>query len=374
MTKPRAPLGRQIAQLRSHVRQARLFRRLLRPSQVLQDLVRLPVDRYLRDGRCGPPTNITLVACSRCNERCRMCHSSELLGAHAPDLSLGDLRCLLANLGGRKGPSLFLSGGEPFVREDILDFIGTIKAAGVPCGVVTNGTLLDRDRLRRLVALDVDCVIFSLYGPPAVHDAVTRRPGSFEQLHGAVSGLLARRRGTRVILNCAISAENVHVLSEVVRVGEALGVDAVRFEHLNYVTPHELARQDAVWQRLGDPGATVNSFVREPAGADDFHRAVGGLRRIDARVPVILKPDLDDDELRAWYGAGGVPGRPCWFPWRSLFIDGRGDAYPCMFLLHKVGNLLEQPLGEVWNGAPMVRFRRELKSGLFPACVRCCKL
>jgi hypothetical protein len=153
-----------------------------------------------------------------------------------------------------------------------------------------------------------------------------------------------------------------------------LGADAVRFEHLNFVTPQEVERQQAVWDALGAPDASVSAYVREPPTGIDFPAAVERLAAKQSKIPVFVKPNLGPQERLGWYSDKGAPGRTCVYPWRSLFVGANGDAYPCLFMLRKVGNLVEQPLAEIWNGEPMVAFRQELKHDLFPACVRCCKL
>ncbi|MCB9729386.1 MAG: radical SAM protein [Deltaproteobacteria bacterium] len=368
-------VGERVTQIAGHVRQAMLFRRLFDPATMLMDVVRFPVDRYLRDGRASWPTSISLVIRSECNVRCVMCHSEEILDSRERFMSLTELQRFIEHLGPRgRRPSLFLTGGEPFMRKDILDVIALIKAEGMPCGVVTNGTLLSVERIRRLVELDIDCVVLSLHGPEAVHDAITQRPGSYAKLTEAARELLARRRGTRVLLNCAITEHNADALGEVVAEGERLGVDAVRFEHLNFVTPEEMEAQAAVWERLGDPAASVNSYVHRPGGGPDLAASVAALERRPSRIPVFVKPNLDASERDAWYSADGEQKRHCTYPWRSLFVSAGGDVYPCLFMFYKVGNLLEEPLEAIWNGDRMVRFRKEVGTALFPACARCCKL
>ncbi|MEZ4268624.1 MAG: radical SAM protein [Myxococcota bacterium] len=372
---PAHSVAERVSQLAGHAHQAMLFRRLFDPASLLLDVVRFPVDRYLRDGHASRPASITLVVRSECNVRCVMCHAGDILDSRERFMSLAELQRFIDNLGPRgKRPSLFLTGGEPFMRKDILDVIALIKGEGMPCGVVTNGTLLGSERIRRLIELDIDCVVLSLHGSETVHDAITQRPGSYAKLIEAARELLARRKGTRVLLNCAITEHNADVLGDVVAEGERLGVDAVRFEHLNFVTPEEMEAQAAIWERLGDPSATVSSYVHSPDGRTDFPAAVAKLQRRASKVPVIVKPNLDATERQSWYRGDGEQKRHCTYPWRSLFVSASGDAYPCNFMFYKVGNLLEQPLDTIWNGDRMVRFRKDVGTALFPACARCCKL
>ncbi|HMK16190.1 MAG TPA: radical SAM protein, partial [Methanomicrobiales archaeon] len=76
----------------------------------------------------------------RCNLNCIYCHAE---GERSPaaELSLGDIREILrvaAKLGMR---SVKFTGGEPLLREDILDIVRAVPA-GMESSMTTNGILL----------------------------------------------------------------------------------------------------------------------------------------------------------------------------------------------------------------------------------------
>jgi hypothetical protein len=39
-----------------------------------------------------------------------------------------------------------------------------------------------------------------------------------------------------------------------------------------------------------------------------------------------------------------------------------------------MGNLVREPMTEIWNNELYRRFRAVLKHGLMPGCARCCKI
>jgi len=370
-----ALLPPRLRQLHGQFRQAMLFRGLFDPSTLLIDTVRFPYDRYVSVGKAAAPTNLSLVIRSHCNERCVMCHSMHVIEARHPGMSLAELETFIAHLGPKgKRPGVFLTGGEPFMRRDIIDVVRAFRDGGVQVGVVSNGTLINAERIKALVELNVAVVVLSLHGSREVHDRITQRKGSYDAVVESARALLRARTNTRVLFNCAITEFNAAHLADVARVGEEVGVDAVRFEHLNFVTPSELERQRDVWTTLGDTDASVGSYVTELANPQAFVGAVDALEREAFGVPVFVKPDLSSAERQSWYAGSGASGRHCTYPWRSVFVDANADVYPCGFMFFKVGNLLEEPMDAIWNGERMVRFRREVARGLFPACTRCCKL
>jgi len=87
-----------------------------------------------------PATNLRLSVTQRCNLNCIYCHAE---GEHSPEpeLPLEDIREILrvaAKLGMR---SVKFTGGEPLVREDILDIVRAVPA-GMESSMTTNGILL----------------------------------------------------------------------------------------------------------------------------------------------------------------------------------------------------------------------------------------
>ncbi len=82
-------------------------------------------------------------------------------------------------------------------------------------------------------------------------------------------------------------------------------------------------------------------------------------------------------------GLVGAPGRRskryflCPYPWATLNVASNGDVVACSRDLQRktvLGNLLSQPLEEIWNGLPMQALRRNLrdrKPELSAACAGC---
>ena len=66
-----------------------------------------------------------------------------------------------------------LSGaGEPFMHPDIIQIIERVKRHGLKCTIITNGTLLDTNKARRLVELGVDDLTVSVWaGTPKMYKA-----------------------------------------------------------------------------------------------------------------------------------------------------------------------------------------------------------
>ncbi len=101
------------------------------------------------------PDIVSISLTDRCNLHCSHCGSAGIRsgnGPKRPELGRKALRRVLVQLRPLGVTGVVLSGGEPLLREDIFSIIGDLKDAGLMCGLLTNGTLLAPQALRRLKA------------------------------------------------------------------------------------------------------------------------------------------------------------------------------------------------------------------------------
>jgi cyclic pyranopterin phosphate synthase len=89
-----------------------------------------------------PVTNLRVSVTQRCNLACIYCHAE---GERVPETELpsGDIREILRVAAGLGMRSVKFTGGEPLVREDILEIVRAVPA-GLESSMTTNGILLGR--------------------------------------------------------------------------------------------------------------------------------------------------------------------------------------------------------------------------------------
>ncbi|MDD1670523.1 MAG: GTP 3',8-cyclase MoaA [Methanomicrobiales archaeon] len=87
-------------------------------------------------------TNLRVSVTQRCNLACIYCHAE---GERAPEaeLPVGDIREILRVAAGLGMRSVKFTGGEPLLREDILEIVRAVPA-GLESSMTTNGILLAR--------------------------------------------------------------------------------------------------------------------------------------------------------------------------------------------------------------------------------------
>jgi len=162
----------------------------------------------------------------RCNLACRHCYQSgngtAEMGLSAIRETAEEVAEMLADWAEKYAisfrGSFNVTGGEPLVR----------KEQGFEISLLTNGTLVDREKAEKLSGL-VRVVQVSIEGPEPVHDAI-RGKGAYKKALTGVENMLAS--GIFVSLNITISRLNAEYLSDLVLLGRELGVGRVGFSRL----------------------------------------------------------------------------------------------------------------------------------------------
>jgi MoaA/NifB/PqqE/SkfB family radical SAM enzyme len=252
-----------------------------------------------------------------CNQRCLFCHDRG-----AQDGAVADLASLRRDLarGRRQGlRRVVLSGGEPTLHPGYLGIVALARKLGYThIQTITNGRrFCYPDFLRAAVAAGLNEVTFSLHGhTAALHDRLTRTPGSFVQALAALRAALARP-GLIVSVDVVINRLNLPALRKILEFYMGLGVR--EFDLLALVPFGD------AWGNRAD---LFCDFSR-PRELAQLHRALRLARRpglsiytnrlradcLEGFEPLIQPPDKILDEVRGrrrllarYLGSGRVPG------------------------------------------------------------------
>jgi MoaA/NifB/PqqE/SkfB family radical SAM enzyme len=347
------------------------------------------VDGFLRvkDGRAGRlPTGIVYEATMRCNLHCEFCYVGDLLNIEGEWRQELPREVLARAFPTEAGLQISFTGGEIFMRKDILEVMEVFREKGYVCGyLTTNGTIISDERAEALADLAragfIKHVSVSIDGPGALHDRARGVSGTFARTAAGLRRLqdAARRKHAplRVSINTTVAHETLEALDQMVDVAEELGVDAIGLNHLMFSTPAEVAETVRL---TGAPDASaISTFVTPDPGlvASRVRAQVTALAakcrarhiRFDMRPKV--RPAILDD----YYTPGARLEGRCLYPFLHARVSFSGKVYFCPFIRVEVGDLTTQSLEEVWTGAPYVSLRRKLvEQGLFPVCRRCCKV
>ena len=358
---------------RTHLASYKVFRPYFRAGRVIPELARFPFSYLFGRGRSSSfPLIANYLITSRCNLNCGVCFNQDNPLPPGRELRHEEVVELLKTLA-RRRCGLFLSGGEPLMREDIIEIVEEGKRLGLTVGMVTNGLLLDESRIGRLVRAGIDVLIFSFHGLGATHDRLVGEEGAFERAFDNLARVSRARSDSVLMVNYIVSPGAAEDASGFIRRAAELKIDLMRIENLNFVTPAECEAHRLEAERLF-PGEEIELCVYRRELWPVWNSSIPELLGEQHPLPVRGHPVLSDEEMRSWYTEPFRTHRRCYFIWHSFFLNPDGEIFPCQFMHYRLGNIRRDDLRDIWNSERFARFRRVLRQGLLPGCSRCCKL
>src|SRR4051812_30835340 len=153
------------------------------------------------------------LACRHCGSRAGRARPDELTTAEALDL--------VAQLAALGVMEVTVIGGEAYLRDDWLEIIAAIRAAGMQATMTTGGRGVTPERARAAAAAGLQSASVSLDGGEATHDRLRGVAGSHRAALGAARNL--RAAGVGVSVNTQINRLSLPELPAVLEQVIALG-------------------------------------------------------------------------------------------------------------------------------------------------------
>lgn len=152
------------------------------------------------------PLRITHVITYRCNLTCDFC----VLPQVGTELTTAEVKGAMDTFGTQGAVSWGFTGGEPFVRKDLVELMRYAKSLGFVTTVVTNGWFVDR--IESLETEDVDLVMISSEGSESATER-WRGQGTHDRLIRSAKAL--RARNIPVSFEMVLSDDNMGEVEEV---------------------------------------------------------------------------------------------------------------------------------------------------------------
>ena len=216
-----------------------------------------------------------------------------------------------------------VSGGEPLLRDDLVDVVRTIKQPNsLPYIILVScWSLMSEERYLALREAGVDQFSVSLDFPDERHDEFRRYPGLYAHLNDLVPRL-ARLGHDDIVLNTCITAEN---LGEINRCA-----DQARDWGVNICYSAYSARRIGCRELLPASQEQLELLDAELAAVE---------KRRDGTNWIVSAPTTIE-ATREYFHRGGAPG--CKAGLRFLVVTADGHLQPCSMQFHKY-DLNEQP-------------------------------
>lgn len=267
----------------------------------------------------------------RCNARCHMCNTWQYPTEVAEEVMPADLESLprlrFANI----------TGGEPFLREDLADIVEVVRKKADRVVISTNGYFTDRVLALATRFPDLGFRV-SLEGLPAANDELRGLKDGFD--HGLRTLLRLRSMGVVDIgFGITLSDRNADDVLELYELADAMGLEfATAAVHNTYY------------------------FHKFDNAIADKERVAGNLQEVARRLLMTKRPK---NWFRAWfnmglanYVRGGKRLLPCDMGTDIFFVDPFGRIMPCNAMDEPMGSLKERSFDEIWTSGRASEVRR----------------
>ncbi len=284
----------------------------------------------------------------KCNLSCTHCYQT---GGKMDEMTLPEIRETIREIadtlsiwmdtyGINFSPSVNLTGGEPFLLNDLFEVIDEFRVRGFEIYLLTNGTLIDKDRANKLSGLNVQGVQVSIEGPREIHDSI-RGGNSFSSSLQGVRHLLDA--GLEVTLNVTLSSLNAGYFMELIRLASDLGVQKLGFSRL---VPS--GRGKAMIKEM------LHTSEVKKLYQDIFSANVNGLKLVTGDpVASQLRGHTREEDC------GDIPLGGCAAGISGLTILPDGTLLPCRRLPVPVGNIKRDSLREIWATSDVLNELRD---------------
>lgn len=308
---------------------------------------------YLCDKSFCKPTQIQLFPTLRCCLKCRMCDAWRLESSKDKELSAEEWKGVLKQLRDWLGPCFVsITGGESFIREDILDIVKFASSIGIKIGITTNGLLLGAPLCDEILSSSLHSLTVGLDSTrPEVHDYIRSKQGVHQKAVWATD-YLNKYRHKMVLRVCTVLMKpNLDDMLNLVDWVEERGIDSVIF------LPFQ--------ERFGKEDSEFIRYKKREFWIQDVEKLDWVLDKLIQRkrdgAPIFNSVFHLKSMKRYYRDPTAKSQRKCLAGLANLTINPYGNVQLCRILnsMKNVGNILEQNIGEMWNSrvAKCVRAR-----------------
>lgn len=307
-------------------------------------------------GEAGPispppprfPYHFVWLATNACNARCMHC-SSASAKRRENELSTIEAKGVFEAFARMGVLDVAISGGEPLIRKDLFEIIEHASCLGIRLGLGSNGSLITRERVRRLKALGLHRLQISVDGIEKTHDTVRRWPGLYQRAVRAIQ--VSLNGGLRTHVCCTVHRMNFQEIPKVFDMCASWGVRRLNLSRFVPTGRGEKAL-DLSPTEWRDVVSMCESKEKE------FE---GGLE-VTTHLAQLILSQSDLASCQGFTGCQAGRGQGC--------IGSEGEVMPCVVLPIIVGNVRTAPLEQIWAESPVIR-NLQHRSTLVGECAAC---
>jgi radical SAM protein with 4Fe4S-binding SPASM domain len=254
---------------------------------------------------------------------------------------------LVSDLADLKIWLLSIGGGEPFLRQDMMDILKYAKERGLCLNVSTNGMFLPW-QAKQIVDIGVDSLTISIEGiTPDVHNTIRRTPKLFENLIKGIEEVKKYRgdkKVPKIKIRTVVNKEMYDSMGEYIEFWKDK-VDEVVMQPIHSFDLHKLKVPEEL------------RFNKEDQ--EKFIRVFGELQE---KYP-FLRRTYYDEFKNFFFDPKKVREKyKCYAGYYMMHVNPDGKVYPCTSCVKYLGNLHESSFKDIWKGVEAQAFRKVIRN------------
>ncbi|MEM5855055.1 MAG: radical SAM protein [Candidatus Aenigmatarchaeota archaeon] len=322
----------------------------------------------------APPLRIEIWPTNKCNLRCLFCR--EILPRTESEIPEKRLICLLKEAAEMGVEECFIGGGgEPFMRKrTTLSLIKLSKQLGLSCFVNTNGTLLLKKDIKKIVDLGLDEIAISISGFGSIHDFLVNKRGAFKRIEKTLLFFNKFKKEKnkdipRISIWTVLTNKNFNKIRSLIEFTHRYNISTILFFSMRVNFPAA--------EKLKMKEEEITEFMKIKEDAETLLKKY----RINSNLPEFVNKkfiEWSDDVGKILLSSISKKKNffsiPCYEPWYYVTITPTGKVGPCAALSMKSTISVDSgKMEEIWYSEYFNRIRQQLFShNISGICEKCC--
>lgn len=279
---------------------------------------------------------------------------------YVDEMTINDWKNVILDASDLGAKRLHISGGEPTLVPDLIDYVKFAKQKGFVVNLNTNGRFITKEGAKKLVDAGLDSVTVSLYSSDRKeHDRLRGTKDSWKYAKDAIRHFQYARSEAplfEIKSMTVLTSRNYKQFFDLMKLNYSLGADCFYISYLegDFDGSNRMSQDDIkdfrenIIPKVLDFSKKISLPVRSK-----FRQAVKSLFSDDFLSPIEWESGM--------YGVDRK--RECTVPSDMAIVLSNGDVVPCYMIEYTrdkiVGNVMKHKFSEVWSSKKHKEFVKD---------------
>jgi len=315
------------------------------------------IDNLKKNGlKLAAPSYCCFSITLRCLTRCKSCYIWKQKEDFCKELPVESWIAAVKSLSGflDKKTDIIITGGEPLLKENILDLITFCSNKGIKISLQTNASLINKELVKKLADAGLWRIGISLYSlREEIHDYLRGRKGVYRKVLEAIDFLSKFAPGIGINIQSIIMDIN---LEDIIKMADWVEKDK-RIDYVYFLAPMLPfgASEDKDWFSRNDYRFMwPQDPVRASSILDELIDKKGHFRKI-------ANPVSQLHIFKRYFNHSLVHNdTKCALGLRGINVDLEGNVFLC-FSQASIGNIQDGNLEDIWVSDKAQEVRQQMK-------------